>query len=139
MIIVMNDKKLKHLEFIQNTIGRMAGNLFYLRGWVITLVAGMLAVFSQLSNAKLPVLFLIVVIIIFWLYDGYFLAFERMYRDLYNKIRLLNEDDIDFSMSVSEFKKLSKNTLAFCVFSKTLFFFYAPLLILGLYVILNTK
>ena len=135
----MHEKKLKHLEFIQNTITRMAGNLFYLRGWVITLIVGMLALFSQIEDSSLIIVFLIFVIVIFWMYDGYFLSLERMYRDLYDKIRLKDEEKIDFSMNISEYKKLKKNSIVYCIFSKTLLFFYIPLLIISLYIIFNTK
>ncbi len=135
----MSEKKLKHLEFIQGVISRMAGNLFYLRGWVITLMAGILVLLTQVTVGKLPVIFLTMIILIFWIYDGYFLSLERMHRDLYDKVRNLEEEKIDFSMSVSEFKKLKKNSIIFCIFSKTLLFFYAPLLISALYVIFSIK
>ena len=34
----MDDKILKHLEFIQNTINRMSTNSFIIKGWAIALV-----------------------------------------------------------------------------------------------------
>ena len=34
------DKKLKHLELVQSVINRMASNSFMLKGWAVTLVAG---------------------------------------------------------------------------------------------------
>jgi len=37
------EKKLKHLEFIQQAINRMASNLFLLKGWTVTLIAAMFA------------------------------------------------------------------------------------------------
>jgi len=117
----------------------MAGNLFYLRGWVITLIAGMLAIFFGIGSSKLPIIFLILFTVIFWLYDGYFLSLERMYRDLYDKVRLLKEEEIDFSMNINEFKKYKKNSIVFCIFSKTLFFFYVPLLISAIYILLTIK
>lgn len=125
----MEDKKLKHLEFIQGAISRMAGNLFYLRGWVITLVAGVLALLSQINGDAIPFYLVILVMTISWIYDGYFLSLERMYRDMYNKVRLLEEAAIDFSMDITEFKKYKKNSLFFCMFSPTLLFFYAPLIL----------
>lgn len=131
----MNDKKLKHLEFIQGVISRMAGNLFYLRGWVVTLIAGILVLLTQIQGSKSPLIFLASALVIFWLYDAYFLALERMYRDLYDKVRLLEEEKIDFSMNISEFKKFKKNSIVFCLFSKTLSFFYGPLLAWSLYLI----
>src|SRR3989344_3113038 len=41
------ENKRKHLEFIQTVISRMAGNLFFLRGWTITLIGALLALFSK--------------------------------------------------------------------------------------------
>ena len=38
--------KLKHLEFIQGIITRMANNSFMLKGWAVTLVAGIFALSS---------------------------------------------------------------------------------------------
>ena len=37
------EKKLKHLEFIQNAINRMASNSFIIKGWCITLIVGLFA------------------------------------------------------------------------------------------------
>jgi len=135
----MYEKKLKHLELIQGVISRMAGNLFYLRGWVITLLAGILVLLTQTENGKFPSIFLTFIIVLFWIYDGYFLAMERMYRDLYDKVRSLKEEDVDFSMDISEFKKLKKNSIIFCIFSPTLRYFYGLLLLATLYVIFFVK
>ena len=38
------EAKLKHLEFIQNTINRMARNSFLLKGWMVTIVVGLFAI-----------------------------------------------------------------------------------------------
>lgn len=51
------EKKLKHLELIQGIISRMAGNLFYLRGWVVTLLAGILVLLAKVGDDKLPIIF----------------------------------------------------------------------------------
>ena len=40
-------------------------------------------------------------LISFWVLDGYFLWQERLFRSLYDHVRLLNEDQIDFSMDTS--------------------------------------
>lgn len=136
---INNDNKLKHLELIQGVIDRMAGNLFYLRGWVITLVAGVLAVLSQIDGDFLPFLLVILVMIISWIYDGYFLSLERMYRDLYNEVRKLNPEQINFSMDVKKFKKFKKNSIFFCMLSTTLLFFYGPLVAIAVYLLLNSN
>lgn len=135
-----NDKKIAHLGLIQGVIARMAGNLFYLRGWVITLIAGILVLLTQTGSGKLPIIFLSGVIVIFWGYDGYFLALERKYRDLYDKVRQKKESEIDFSMKLDkEILDRKQNSLIFCVFSPTLRYFYGPILIAVLYVIFFLK
>ncbi len=135
----MNDNKLKHLEFIQGNISRMGGNLFYLRGWVITLIAGVLVLLTQIENGRLPIIFLAFMTLLFWAYDGYFLSLERKYRKLYNKVRMMKEEDIDFSMSIRDFDKDWDSSLPSCIFSPTLRYFYIPLLLAILYVIFFIK
>lgn len=135
----MEEKKLKHLELIQGVISRMAGNLFYLRGWVVTLIAGVLVLLTQLNSGKLPIVFLTLVTFLFWCYDGYFLAQEKMFRYLYEKVRKQKEEEIDFSMDVSEFRGNAQNTVIFCMFSPTLRYFYGLLLLSALYAIFFLK
>lgn len=129
------ENKRKHLEFIQKTIVRMAGNLFFLRGWTITLIAALLALFTKSSNSENIVFFLVVLIFVFWILDGYFLSQERLFRDLYNHVRKLKEEQIDFSMNVEEFKKYKKNTIIYAMFSSTLLLFYLPLIGAALFVV----
>lgn len=123
------ENKRKHLEFIQNIISRMAGNLFFLRGWTITLIAALLALFAKGNGPKYIIYFLIVLTFVFWILDGYFLSQERLYRDLYNHVRRLKEEEIDFSMDISEYKKYKKNTLIYSMFSSTLLVFWLPLIV----------
>lgn len=121
------ENKLKHLEFIQGTINRMAGNLFFLRGWAITLITGVLALSAKDINQN-HILIAYFLVFIFWVLDGYFLSQERLFRSLYNQARMLGEKDIDFSMKTDEFKKDSKNTWLHSLFSPTLLVFYLSLL-----------
>lgn len=128
------ENKRKHLEFIQAIISRMAGNLFFLRGWTVTLIGALLALFSKGNNSNYIVYFLIVLTLVFWVLDGYFLSQERLFRDLYNYVRKLKEEEIDFSMDISEYKKYKKNTLIFVMFSPTLLVFYLPLIGAALFI-----
>ena len=122
----------KHLEFIQAVFSRMAGYLLFSRGWTITLIAALLALFAKGTISNYIVYFLIALTFVFWILDGYFLSQERLYRDLYNHVRKLKEGEIDFSMDTSEYKKYKKNTLIYSMFSSTLLIFYLPLIIAAL-------
>jgi hypothetical protein len=99
--------KLKHLDFIQDTISRMAGHSFLLKGWSITLIAGIFALSARDSNHYFITL-VYYPTILFWFLDGYFLQQERLYRSLYDEVRKMDEIQIDFSMNTDKFKKLDK-------------------------------
>jgi hypothetical protein len=71
--------------------------------------------------------------------NAYFLGLERKYRNLYDEVRKMEESKIDFSMSISKFNVFKKNSMFYCAFSSTLIFFYGPLLLAVLYVILFLK
>lgn len=113
------ERKFKHLELIQGVINRMAGNSFALKGWGITLVVGIFALAGK-EGDKLYFLIAYIPILAFWGLDSYYLYQERLYRALYEKVRLLPEAQIDFSMNVSA-KEIQCNKITFsdCLFSKT--------------------
>lgn len=122
-----NNNKITHLEMVQGIINRMANNSFMLKGWAVTLVAGIFALASK-DTDKLYFLIAYIPIVVFWGLDSYYLLQERLYRALYNKVRLLNEKDIDFSMKATkeEFNS-EKNRFFSCLLSKTEIWFYLPL------------
>lgn len=119
--------KLKHLEFIQGAINRMAGNLFFLRGWTITLITALLALLVKGTNPDY-IFIVYFLVVIFWILDGYFLSQERLFRALYNHVRMLDEKDIDFSMNTDGYKKDKKNGWLCAMFSPTLIVFYLSLI-----------
>ena len=46
----MEERKFKHLEFIQQAVNRMASNLFLLKGWTVTLIAALFALAAKDSK-----------------------------------------------------------------------------------------
>lgn len=132
------EKKFKHLEMIQGIINRMASNSFMLKGWAVTLVAGVYALASK-DASKIYYLITYVPIIIFWGLDAYYLRQERLYRKLYDKVRKQEEDDIDFSMNAALPEFMNKKTSYLdTLFSVTELWFYLPLALLtGLVIILS--
>ena len=133
------DKKMKHLELVQGVINRMAGNSFMLKGWAVTLVAG---IFSLAGNDADKMYFLVayVPVIFFWCLDAYYLLQERLYRSLYDKVRQTEDDDIDFCLKATteEFDS-NKNCYSNCFFSTTELWFYLPLAVVctGIIIITN--
>lgn len=92
----------KHLEFIQNAITRMANNSFWLKGWAVTLVAATFAL-NITTPSSLLILIALVPTVAFWGLDAYFLRQERLFRRLYDDVRK-NPDRIDMSMDHSPFQ-----------------------------------
>lgn len=133
------EKKMKHLEMIQGVINRMASNSFLLKGWAVTLVAGIFALSSKDAD-KLYFLIAYIPILVFWGLDAYYLLQERLYRKLYDKICLLQEQSVDFYMDASV-PESSNEKYSFwnCVFSKTELGFYLPLAILSAGIIIITN
>lgn len=119
----MNEKKLKHLEFIQNIITRMNNNSFFIKGWSITLVSALFALAAKDANINY-VLISYIVFPIFWLLDGFYIATERQYRELYKEVANKSEASIDFNLDASVYNN-GKNTWLLGVFSKTLIPFYS--------------
>ena len=119
--------KLKHLEMIQNIVNRMASGSTFLKGWTVIFVAAVLGFVLKDSNsvyiwlAIIPTLF-------FWGLDGVYLRQEKLFRKLYDKVRVLEDEDIDFSMETSEVNKDVEGWFSICR-SKTILPFYLPILV----------
>ncbi len=116
------ENKRKHLEFIQLAITRMNVNSFLIKGWTITLVSALFALAAKDANVKY-VMISYIAIPAFWLLDGFYIAVERQYRDLYKEVSAKNENDIDFLMDASKYSK-GNNTWISGFFSMTLIIFY---------------
>jgi len=121
------ENKQKHLKFIQGVINRIANNLFFLRGWTITLITALFVLFVKDTNPNY-IFIVYFPVIIFWILDGYFLSQERLFRALYDHVRKLDKKEIDFSMNTKEYKKDKKNCWLHSMFSVTLLWFYLPLI-----------
>ena len=128
------EQEIKHLEFIQAIINRMNSNSFTIKGWAITIVSALLALYANSSNA-IYVFTAIIPTILFWLLDSYYLQQERKFRGLYNDIVNCKKNIECFSMPINEYKE-GTYTLWSAFKSKTISWLYgltsALLLVLGL-------
>ena len=120
------ESKLKHLEFIQGVVNRLATDSFRMKGWAIVLVSALLVLLGGDGEREL-VSIVWVPVLVFWGLDGYFVWQERLFRALYDHVRSLGEDAVDFSMDVSAFCSDWKHTWLGATFSRTLISFYGVL------------
>jgi hypothetical protein len=122
----MGENKRAHLLMIQNIIDRLSQNSFLIKGWTISIVAALLALAAQ--NTNLVFIYLAYFpSIVFWLLDGYFLRQERLYRALFNQVRLANEDEVDFSLDTSPFQSSVPNW-SHILGSRTIFLFHGSII-----------
>lgn len=129
----MPDNKLKHLEFIQNTIIRMSTNSFIIKGWAITIITALFAYSAKDSNNEFAYLAYFVVPF-FWYLNAFFLLQERRYRALYNDIRKVDEGKIDFSMDASGYKT-GKCTFICSLVGKTIWPLYLIMILIATLII----
>lgn len=127
------DNKIKHLEFVQAIITRMNLNSFLIKGWVVTLMAAVLAI-STTKNAELVPFLNYFIIPIFWILDSYYLSQERKYRSLYNDIRKKANTEIDFNLDVSSDTE-KRNRWRSSFLSRTFLIFYLSLAVISIAVI----
>lgn len=122
-----NESKIKHLEFIQTVINRMAANSFMIKGWSITLVSALFALAAKDSTRSF-VLIAYFPVVMLWLLDGYFLSQERCFRALYEAVMIPDSKVELFSMNTSPFKK-EKLTFCSSACSQTLLLFHGAIFI----------
>lgn len=123
------EAKIKHLEFIQSVINRMANNSFLLKGWCTTLTSALFA--ATIKEAEFGYLYVgVFVVMLFWSLNGFFLFQEKLFRKLYDDIRVKREEGINFSMNTEQFD----NGCGWfgAIFTKTLGIFYGGMLLIGL-------
>lgn len=120
----MDEKILKHLDFVQNTINRMSTNSFIIKGWTITLIA---VIFSlnklegnylfTYSDYNFPteIVVIIFLILLFWFTNAYFLQQERRYIYIYSKLieqyNSSNSNNLILDMNYKNYISSSKSKL----------------------------
>lgn len=97
--------KYKHMDYVQSAISRMASNSFYLKGWNITIIAAIVALSFKESDWRIYACAL-VLNSVFWFLDAFYLRQEKLFRELYNTVSKITDDDlVDFSMNTSQFRE----------------------------------
>lgn len=81
----------QHLEFLQNNITRMNQCSFQMKGWAITIVSALIAVYVATINNEScgNTLFIFIAIaptVLFWILDALYLSKERKFIGIYNDV-----------------------------------------------------
>lgn len=130
--------KIRHLEMIQGIVSRMASNSFMLKGWAITLVAGVFALSANDANS-LYFLIAYVPIILFWFLDAHYLQMERQFKVLYESVADNEKCDIQFKMERPKANCEQGTCYIQALMSRTEFWFYVPTALLITLVVILSK
>lgn len=105
------DDVYKEIDLIQNCITRMANNSFYIKGWHIGLLIALVAFFVSREEVDYTVLFCLtlIVTIILWLLDSYYLLLERKYRWKYQWVIANRITPDGVSIDTSNYLNLNPN------------------------------
>jgi hypothetical protein len=129
------DAWLKHLEFIQAVISRLANNSFLIKGWALTISGALFGFAASHLSWSIATVGLLP-IIVFWCLDAYFLTQERLFRSLYNAVAKQDEGIPPFSLSPVAYREEHSWQKVFR--SHTLALFYGALLVAGVVLIAST-
>ena len=126
----ISEQEIKHLEFIQTTINRLASNSFQMKGWMLTIVSVLLGFFADSSNTDFA-LVAILPVLVFWGLDAYYLQQERKFRGIYNDVVNPNKERKVglFEMPIQNY---SDGKYAFwdVFFSRTMLLLYLPVILI---------
>jgi|SRR5579863_2940084 len=122
------EAKLKHLEFIQSAISRMATNSFLFKGWAITIASG-LSAFAAVDRRRAVLLIALISSAMFWALDGYYLMLEKLFRELHDKVAKKDESAIDFSMALEQSGRFKK-WRDICLCRPHLWAFYGSIIVI---------
>lgn len=120
-----NETRIRYLEAIQRVIDRLSNISFVLKGWAVSLVAGLMALAASGSNHGY-VLIAYIPTVVFWLLDSYFLMMERQYRRIFEKNKDLSQE--------LEYFTLKRDKANFTMFGEaamsiTMLMTYIPLIV----------
>ena len=79
-------------------IKRLAGNWFLIKGWSVTLVTALLGLAVDGATPALALLALLPALML-WGLDGYFLAQERLFRQLYARVVEPATEVVDYDLN----------------------------------------
>lgn len=128
MATIANEELYKEIDLVQTCIERMARNSFMIKGWALTIFAGVIALLKEqvFTSPVVVICSVIIPYLCFWYLDAYFLRTEKCYRQLYRWIienRKAGIDDFQYDLNPCRFKSEAGNILKY-LFSSTLFVFF---------------
>ena len=117
------EKVIEHLKLIQAVIDRLGRTSLWAKTWsLLLIVVGLTVIAIHYVHRPYFSLILIPFVLGFWILDGYFLWQERLFRKVYDEVRV--QSDSDFQMNPLKHRDKPKCSWLSAIFSVTLVIFY---------------
>lgn len=130
----------KEVDLIQSCINRMSQHSFYLKGWAITLIGGLIALKPE--NIVVTGILMMGIVIAFWYLNAKYLRYEKQYRRLYEWVieeRPKGNIEHLYRLDITDFKDEVEKTREL-MFKNTLRAFYLPLsIVVIIFIIFMSK
>ncbi len=139
----------KEIDLIQGCINRMAQNSFIIKGWLISLIAVVLALLPEKFNVKILCTVGLLITICFWYLDGFFLKVEKLYRWKYAWVIVKRRDTTEWSYDLDPYNsnmwlpnkdgsnKKIPNAIE-VMFTKTLKSIYIPIIVVIIFILISS-
>ncbi len=139
----------KEIDLIQGCITRMANNSFIVKGGLVSLITVLLTLLPENFDIRILCIVGILITICLWYLDSFFLKVEKLYRWKYNWVikNRLNTTEYMYDLNPynekmwisdnDKFDKKEPNILEI-MFSKTLFPIYIPIIIIIIFLFINS-
>jgi hypothetical protein len=95
------EKDVKHLEMIETIVYRLTTTSSVIKGWMITLIIGIVSVFHSSVGHILAITIPITVMLAFL--NAYYFCIERKYRYLYDQVRVQKTKDFSIRHLMFEY------------------------------------
>ena len=117
----MTDREI-YLQSLQGAINRLSGQSFTIKGWALTVFSAFLGL--AVSQHSTPIAMVALVpTVLFWTLDGYYLALERRFRQLFeNAFR--NTSTVIDEMHFDHKNEQQSHGLANAITSAPILYFY---------------
>lgn len=132
-----------HLEFIQSNITRMNQCSFQMKGWAITIVSALIAIYVSTTNDnvgnKLYIFLSIVPTILFWILDAFYLSREYKFIGIYNDVAKITPENErkfvkEYEIPLKQYTGWHYSFFRAFLTSFSTVFFYAPIIV-GLFLL----
>lgn len=118
------EKKLAHLKMLVDLLDMVNRSDVYAKRWAVSFSAVFIALGTQQPGLRVAYL-AILPLLLLWFIDAQNYRREYLLRTLYDRVRALPEEQIDFSINVEALPEARRGTLSWMFCSSALTFYGA--------------